>query len=316
MLNANSWTQNPVLLYGCRKSGTTLALNLLDGTQDAVVSPAEIKLKRLFTRSARSEAELRRAYVDNAIVGQYGNEGFDSGAYERAIEDDWTWSDCQTIRDYLIRDIELQLFCMRRKPLYPRMWIMKEVSGNAGDVLLGYRNLFPDGKLVLIVRSPLMIVSAVLRNRRAADVRVGIRRIWQQVREAMTLTHTLLGLAGEPAVHLLPYEIITAPVTSRDAIRRLCAFLSVEFNEEMLKPSVFGIHGVVRTASRAEPSIFPAERPWWHGLSPTEAVLAGLFHGVCWLAISARDRQPFLYRKLSGRKYAEQSTRCDQLAQS
>ena len=43
------WTDRAVLLYGPRKSGTSLLLNLLDGGEEIVAFPREMKLKFFLT---------------------------------------------------------------------------------------------------------------------------------------------------------------------------------------------------------------------------------------------------------------------------
>jgi hypothetical protein len=42
-----SWTNKAVLVYGARKSGTTMLANLLDGGDKLLVYPSEMKLKLL-----------------------------------------------------------------------------------------------------------------------------------------------------------------------------------------------------------------------------------------------------------------------------
>ncbi|MEM6960330.1 MAG: sulfotransferase [Myxococcota bacterium] len=68
----NAWLENPVLFYGCRKSGTTLLMSLLDGAlfggeQGLFVYPSEIKLKSLVRRPWRDAQHMVVDYLANSV---------------------------------------------------------------------------------------------------------------------------------------------------------------------------------------------------------------------------------------------------------
>ena len=89
-------------------------------------------------------------------------ESFDRAGYETA----WRSSpNAQCSVGELIRSDVVRVFdnC-RFRSVAPRMWCAKEVGGHTGKILQLWRGIFPGGRLLLLVRDPLMVVRSVLRD--------------------------------------------------------------------------------------------------------------------------------------------------------
>ena len=114
------------------------------------------------------------------------------------------------------------------------------------DRLRCFRELYPDGRLVSVVRDPASwAVSAARRNARYADRGVAIAT-WREAVE------TALRLHGErpDGVAIVPFEALVGD-TER-TMQALAEFLGIEFTDDLLAPTFNG------RATKANSS-FPVE---------------------------------------------------------
>ena len=287
------WIENAILIYGPRKGGTTLFQNLLDGGGELFVYPAELKLKFLARtpRLTPSEYFSRSKLPANDPAGtpgtgQQGNwepeayfrhtreynvspESFDRAGYETA----WRSSpNAQCSVGELIRNDVVRVFdnC-RFRSVPPRMWCAKEVGGHTGKVLQLWRGIFPGGRLLLLVRDPLMVVRSVLHDRRMVSERPSLWNIIKQTYDAIAVVAGIAGLRGQKHVLVLCYEDLVAD--TEGSMRRVAEFLGVEFTSVLTMPTLLGEKVVVRTSSRVDTKVFVSDAKWTDGLTLRERTI-------------------------------------------
>ncbi|MCB1377026.1 MAG: sulfotransferase [Alphaproteobacteria bacterium] len=294
------WIENAILIYGPRKGGTTLFQNLLDGGDDLFVYPAELKLKFLahtpelspteyFSQSklpANNPAAMPRtaadgtwdpdAYFRHTREYNVSAEAFDRAGYEAA----WK-ADAETRQPVarLIRLDAIRVFENSRfRHASPRMWCAKEVGGHSGRVLDLWKKIFPQGRLLLITRDPLMVVRSVLHDRRRVNQRPSIWNIIKQTYDPMAVNATVARLATNKDVHVLSYEDLVA--TPEATMRKVADFLGIAFTAKLTQPTLLGEQVVVRTSSRVEKNIFISDATWTDGLTLREKLVVGAVHAL------------------------------------
>src|SRR5215208_3762412 len=163
------WVDNAVLVYGPRKGGTTLLHNLLDGGDEMLVYPAELKLKsfarqpRRRNNPAHYRAKSRIPLVKSShlsceqYIGLWSKLGGSNDLAKLIRYDAWfVHQSCS------------------KAPIHTRMWCAKEVGGDTKRIVTLWRKLFPKARFIFIVRHPLMVTRAVLNDRRRKRVRLTI----------------------------------------------------------------------------------------------------------------------------------------------
>jgi hypothetical protein len=97
-----------------------------------------------------------------------------------------------------------------------------------------FRELYPDGRLVSVVRDPkTWIVSAARRNARYRDRAVAIATWRDSVESALTLREQ-----RPDAVAIVAFEALVG--NTETAMRALAGFLGIEFGDELLTPTFNG----------------------------------------------------------------------------
>jgi hypothetical protein len=114
------------LIYGARKSGTTMLANLHDGGDELLVFPAEVKLNQFVKKWTDRPVAAESFYSRSRLLGT-PLPNFDSECYETQVE-------ClkargiPNLRDLLRHDIYAVHRSVMRKPEKPSSWGLKEVG--------------------------------------------------------------------------------------------------------------------------------------------------------------------------------------------
>ncbi|HSW14963.1 MAG TPA: sulfotransferase [Solimonas sp.] len=303
-----------VLIYGARKSGSTLLQGLLDGTPGTVCYPYETKFKWLASTIHESERALRetvlfsdtdplkRAFESHYRTGSYSAEGELARLMQRLDADAYF----ARLRELLeqgpgglapLLAAEMEALARSGAGVPGATPVFKEVGGRSKYVLGLFSVLFPAGRIVVIARDPLNVVSAILRDRHKRNIRMSARYILRQSFDAHRHVQRINDVFEQrkPNVLFLTYEQLTDE-RSATTMQSLMQRLGLGFSEINLVPTLLGQPNVVRTASRAEAQIFRREQPWDQGLSLSErlCVRAG-----AWLAQA--------YSRLKYRRYVAYS---------
>lgn len=63
-MKQNNWKENSILLYGPSKAGTTLLKDLIDGNDELITYPTELKFKYfLWIRGRISKMQLKIIFI-------------------------------------------------------------------------------------------------------------------------------------------------------------------------------------------------------------------------------------------------------------
>lgn len=289
------WIENAVLIYGPRKAGTTLFQNLLDGSRELFVYPAELKLKFMAHTPKLSPAEYFRQSklpANNPIAtssedtdGTWNSDAYfkhtreynvSAAAFNRSgYEAEWKAdTDAHQPVGVLVRKDAIRVFRNSRfRETKPKMWCAKEVGGHSGRVLHLWKTIFPKGRLLLISRDPLMVARSVLQDRRRVGQRPSSWNIFKQIYDPVAVNAMIARLKGSPDVFVLRYEDLVA--NPADTMRRVAQFLKIEFNESLTQPTLLGEPAVVRTSSRVEMKVFVSDAKWTDDLTLREKIVVG-----------------------------------------
>lgn len=267
------WTNRPVLIYGPRKAGTTLALSLIDGIQDVLVCPSELKLKFLIRHVWRGE----RNRLAEDFLSLNNSAGLNVPNVERDTYVDRFKSLVESSPDnelHLRSLIQCHMAALAEAldpSTEPMGWIAKEVGGEPSTVVGTFRSLFPWGKVVLIDRAPDFVYRSVVLDRRRRGRNIGIRQKAKEAIAPLRITRQYARLTQNSDVIRISYEDLVSSAANREkAMCELCEFLRVPTDEGLLKPTFLGEPTIVPTASQATQSVFPQAESWKDGLGPFE----------------------------------------------
>ncbi len=269
------WTDRAVLLYGPRKSGTSLLLNLLDGGEEIVAFPREMKLKFFLTAVWPGG---QGAEVYSRLSRHAGQEfkGFSAERYRQLSEE--TAGRARSLREQMQIDVHNLHQSADWKPAAPRMWAMKDVGAPTLRITNVFRQHFFDGKIVTILRDPRYVSRAVYRDRRRRQRRMSLREwFYEAIDPIRIMVHQARLLEADPTIHALTYEDLVSERRD-DVLRGVCAYLGVEFAEVLTRPTIFGLPAVVLTSSRQTTEIFREEAHWTDELTFVERALISLAH--------------------------------------
>ena len=255
------WLDNAVLVYGPRKAGTTLLQNLLDGTDALAVYPAELKLK-YFVKN-RPEGRLVDAYRARSRIAEIKSPHFSIEKYHEMWRNDADGSLGELIR----RDMANVMAASDGRS-DPRLWAAKEVGGRTDAILTEWRRLFPQGRVLFILRDPLMVTRAVLNDRRRKERELSIFEIARETIDPLRVVATAARHLEDKGTLAVTYEDLVSDTPA--TMKRVAGFLGIPFDEVLTHPTLFGEPIVVRTASRAEKDVFRSDEKWFDGLSPRE----------------------------------------------
>lgn len=280
---------SPVLIYGPRKAGTTLAQNLHDGSSQIFVYPWELKLKfltaRFFPPDLVSMLELYKQSSRTYPIKFVNYEGYQKTLTEPPV------IKVSGLRDLILNDIisTYQSVEPSVRPDSSGTWLAKEVGGSPHGILRAWRHLFSDGRVIMMLRHPLMVVRSVILDRRRKNVRLGFRSIYREVAECFRVLNAQVEYVGESGVMFITYERLTEDPERE--MRRSCKFLDIDYHHVFSHPTVFGEPTVVRTSSKARRDVFRNQNGWHKDLTPRELFCVLLSFLIVWIRNSGWRRQ-------------------------
>src|SRR5690606_32570178 len=187
----------------------------------------------------------------------------------------------------------------------PRMWCAKEVGGDTGRIVGLWRQCFPQGRVLLIVRDPMMIARAILNDRRRKGRRPAWPEIVSEVLDAARVVAAEAQMLGDPDVLMVAYEDLVADTAV--VMARVAAFLGVNPAPVLSRPTLFGEPVVVRTASRETTEVFRPAASWREGLSVREQRIVAAAATACRLLPRYRVDYESLRRRIAGGRPARPS---------
>lgn len=269
-----AWLDKAILIYGPRKAGTTLYQNLLDGTPGLAAYPVEMKLK-FFARQPPGTPVPVTDYLDKSKLKDLQHEGFSQERYRAAWQD--MAQDSLPLKALIARDLAA-LAKARPEMADAAQWSAKEVGGDTRRIIARWQEMFPQGKVLFIVRDPLMVTRAVLNDRRRKERRLSVWNVARETFDPMRVVSAELALADAPDVMTIAYEDLVRDTET--AMRAVSRFTGLAFTPAMLKPTLLGEATVVRTASQRTEGVFHSEAAWSDGLTLREKIVVALTHAL------------------------------------
>lgn len=264
-----------ILIYGPRKSGSSLLQCLLDN-EEMFTHPNESKFigfeKLMADRCSRAVFNrhmkwyFQFEYEVPVSISVY-NELFNM-LPELKSASDYILLDLEYAKKYSYKDSEDRQSCTHS--------IIKEVGGNPKSVLESFFKTFKDGKCVFIFRDPRDCASAVFRQRRKANRKVALRDLFFLAYEPYRVMEALLGREGDSRFLFCHYENMTSnPEAVCDTFR---TFAELSKAPDPV-PTLNGRQVSVKTASQGdgEGKIFIRKNNWWDGLEFRERCVVFIF---------------------------------------
>lgn len=264
------WTENAVLVYGPRKSGTTLMLNLLDGSEELFAFPTETKFKRFLTHW-KTGCDAVSQYFQYSLVLSGSFPNFDSDGYNSAVEN-LRQKSFSSLKEILRHDaLAIYNNVQKSQAQEPKMFAMKEVGGDPRLVVGLFRQHFIDGKVVMIARQPRYVTRSVFKDRRRKGLKLSFMGMLREVIDPIRVVHHQAEIAqGDSSVCPVLYEELVA--NPKKQIERIVAYLGISQNEIFERPTIFGQSVVVKTSSRQVDKVFVDNAKWYEGLTVVECV--------------------------------------------
>ncbi len=291
------WTENGVLLYGPRKSGTTLLQNLHDGGGDLLVYPSEMKLKKFISIVWGNHSSAVKTYYDHSTVRGKDFPNFSKEKYSDYVTE-VSGHRMNSLREVIQRDLAGIHECIKEKSGTPLFWVAKEVGGPTTSIISFWKQLFFDGKVIMILRDPAMVTRSVILDRRRKGRKLSVREIYDQTKAPIKVLSEQLSMVGTPGMHFVHYEKLTE--NPGDVMRQICDFLGVEHKESFGYPSIFGEKVITTTSSRKTNKVFKSNKKWYNDLSPVEMSAVFFISKVFTFKLLARKMNRFSvsYREL------------------
>lgn len=266
------WVDRGVLIYGPKKGGTTLFQNLLDGSERLLVYPTELKLNRFFRRPDRLRTIA--AYLDNSWVPGVETELLSKPRYMEL----WAHAIRRQELKGLAELTRYDAFAVARSKVGSaegyRMWCTKEIGGETDTVLDAWRDMYPKGKTILILRDPAMVTRARLNDRRRKKIHLSLRKIVDYTLDPLRVVKTQAKRLGDADTLGIAYEDVVADTPG--AMARVARFLDIPYDPVFERPTLFGEPVVVRTSSKRTTSVFRSKASWRQGLTLREIVIVSL----------------------------------------
>jgi hypothetical protein len=260
-----AWIESAILIYGPRKAGTTLFQNLLDGGEDLFVYPTELKLKYL----SKNVYLTPREYFSLSRIPWVKSTHFQTEKYKHKWHEENEAK--SSVADLIRTDIITVFQCSKAWLKPPRMWCAKEVGGKPMQITKFWRELFPNSRIIFVVRNPSMVTRAVLQDRRRKGRSLSVWEIIKQTYEPIAIVASIKRMIDEKHVFTISYEELVTD--TRATMRRLAEWLDISYGQFLTSPSIFGEEVIVRTSSRAEKKVFVSKAKWMEGLTMRERII-------------------------------------------
>jgi len=249
--------------------------NLHDGGDDLVVLPSELKLKFFLKIFWNKQPDAAKTYFSksNVLGNKYPN--FNDVGYKSAT-DKLSDKDIASLRDLIQNDIFEVYNNIINKPSTPALWVAKEVGGSAKVILAFWRQLFFNGKVVLLLRDPLMVARSVIMDRRRKGIKLGVSKLWRQVEEPLWVLYDQLQLMDDSSVYFTFYEdLVDSP---GDVMRGVSEYIGIEYSEKFDYPTIFGEKVVVLTSSQKTTEVFRSNKQWTDDLTIREIIIVWFYY--------------------------------------
>lgn len=287
-------TKQIVLVYGARKSGTTLIQRLVDGG-GFFCHPAETKLKS--APSLLNKIKSGETISDQEVMWFFQGVEYSSDQEkltEQIGDVRQSLPKLKSAKDYVALDVTLALQNTKQNKdstgSVPGV-IIKDVGGDPNKVIPMFFEAFDAGKVIAVIRDPRYTASAIFRKRRNGGGSLSWGKVIRESLEAFRITSALLSMPETERFRRFHHE--DTVLNPEKFVSDAKTYLGLP-ELPHAQPTFDGQPNAVRTASdpsRAN-SVFVRTESWEAGLTAREVFcvrLASLFYWPTML----RLRQPW-----------------------
>ena len=263
--STDSFRERPVFIVGCKKSGTTLLRNLMDGHPRLVVLPSEGKywtdfiprvehLDQASQRIALGQTWIRRLTNSVAqppfwLLGRTSTEG--ENPYVQFLRYFLAWA--EHVQGHGRGDLLLALILAlhtvtrnergrREAPLY---WVEKTpfLEHHVTDILTA----FPQAQFIHVVRDPRAVIASLKKMREGkTGTSYPIARDTLVLRNSLSAGERNMKSLGKERYRIVRFEeLVEQPA---DVMSRLAGSLDLPFDASLLVPMVQGIPATSNSA--------------------------------------------------------------------
>lgn len=264
------WVNNVVLVYGPRKGGTTMLQNLLDRDRDLIMYPVEVKLKHFTTGFFESSRQAASEYFNLSRIFNNEYPNFNTDHYKKCAQR-LKGKKHYNLKEIFCHDIYSLYSSVREKPYHVSMWAMKEVGGNTPAIMALFKNLFIDGKVIMITRNPLMVTRSIILDRRRRGINMSYRDIFKEFKSAVKVFKWQQKYIHYDSVHFVTYENLTGGYLENE-MKKICDFLNISFSKINKNTTLFGHPTITRTSSKKTSRVFVNVNKWYDSLFLKEII--------------------------------------------
>jgi hypothetical protein len=302
---SEDFSSRALLLYGPRKSGSSLLHNLLDGGSHLLMLPGELKIKPLVQKQ-KFRKTLVQHYVQRGRLGftemlegsvlepetlrpkagyhftglsvEQMNELFDLDLYVQRLRE-MLLDPPESYGAIVQRDVEAFREALKLPEKKYSCWAAKEVGGNTEELIPFFQQTFPVPKIIYIARDPRFVVRSIVMDRRRKGIHLGYRGTWDECKRAqVVINHIYQSAFDNPNAIVVIYEKLTENLEAE--MRRIAKLLEIPFEPILCQPTTLGVPVVVRTSSQKTTAVFKPEADWKKDLTPAQVAAIKLFHAV------------------------------------
>lgn len=313
-----------ILVYGSRKSGTTLLQNLLDGSSRIMMIPDELKIKfvaqkilsddqglkgfylakgrssfrnflEVIVKEKRYDIRIKKGFKFGNITDAQLAEKFDLKRYINGLKRLANDPTVDSLREMYARDVMAFKEALRFGGSFT-YWASKEVGSMPELIVTHFKSIFPQAKFVFIAREPKMVVRSVILKRRRKGIKLPLTAILRECFQAQKVISYYVGLDQSGHSILIFYEDLVKHLTRE--MKRIARFLDIPWEPILERPSLFGIDVKVRTSSQNTTTVFPEKADWRRDLEFREKMAILLFNFAHALFAKLAGKERSSYQKL------------------
>ncbi|MGE0268306.1 MAG: sulfotransferase [Candidatus Omnitrophota bacterium] len=253
----DKYLDSPVFICGHRKTGTTMLVNLFDGSNEAVVYPDDSGFFYLYYpryEASRYSNAQKTERLANAIIADNLKTVIEEARCPEACkamlkEKNQRYYDLfsQYTGEGDVKDI-LKYFIKCFRDVYypdmgqPKVWIEKTTSTEIYALELS--KIFPRARFIHLIRDPRDNWASLKSgwDKRYKNFNDDIKRLKQSLLErgklGMEMAKYNVSTIGSERYKVIRFEDFTQDAQAH--MKDLCSFIDISFNESMLTPSTFG----------------------------------------------------------------------------
>lgn len=240
-----------ILIYGPRKSGTTLLQRLLDGG-DVFVHHSETRIARFLEYQKSKDTETS---IQNVYHKYESNDHFDFQKYKTTLLSGVRQN--LSLKEFIELDVAASQESMIHKNSF-KGWAVKTVGGSPNLVVNSFLEAFPDGLVVMIIRNPKFITRAIYTDRKRRKVKISLFNKIMQASTAVNVSFEQKKFSGNPRVFTTSFEsLVEKP---EDEMRKILEFLNLKPHENHKNPTLNGQSTIVKTASTKTSTVFNSRK--------------------------------------------------------